>query len=137
MKSKLILLFLLMSLYACKPLSWTTASQEEGLVVKTSWEELSKPAENGAEMRLQIWVMNEGSSPVEYDLGVEFFLNGKQIENAPASRLCAKPGISYKGKLSGTYFEPVGISAQQVKDSLITVELLPLNVEKVSECPKE
>lgn len=121
----------------CAPQQWTTASQEQELLVQTSWQELKKPNEDGATMRLNVWVQNQGSSPVEYDLGFEFFQNGKQIEKAHAGTLCAKPGISYKGKVSGTYFEPVGISKEQLADSTIVVEITPLNIQKVEACSKD
>jgi hypothetical protein len=136
LKNKIYLILFIGLLGACTPQQWTVASQAEDLIVKTSWEELSAPSEEVATMRLNVWVQNQGKSPVEYDLGFEFFLNGKQVESSNGGRLCAKPGVSYKGKMSGVYFEPVGISQAQINDSLITVDLLPLNVLKVANCTR-
>jgi hypothetical protein len=104
------------------------------LELKYSWEELKAPTEEGAEMRFHVWVNNENSSALEYDLGVEFFVNGKMEESSGVERKCAKAGISYKGKLTGTYFEPVGIKAQDVRDSIVTVEFAPLNTAVVGGC---
>ena len=111
-------------------------SSSEQLDVQYSWEELKNPSETGAEMRFHVWVKNENSSALEYDLGIEFFLNNKLEESSGVTRKCAKPGISYKGKVSGVYFEPVGIKASDLADSLVTVEFAPLNVSPIGECPK-
>lgn len=136
MKNRFFLILAAVLLASCTPQQWMVVNEADELSIKTSWEELKEPSEEGATMRLNVWVQNQSASPVEYDLGFEFFLNGKQIESANGGRLCAKPGISYKGKMSGIYFEPLGITQAQINDSLITVDLLPLNILKVDECMK-
>lgn len=121
-------------LSSCSNLNWISVQKDQDLHLRYSWEELKKPSEEGAEMRLHVWVNNENSSALEYDLGVEFFVNGKMEESSGVTRKCAKGGISYKGKLNGTYFEPITIKAGDVRDSIVTVEFAPLNVELIETC---
>lgn len=134
--NKALLFLAAFVLISCASTEWITRSEDSGVIVKSSWQELSSPSETGATMRLNIWVENTGNSPVEYDLGVEFFLQGKMLESSPVERNCAKPGIVYRGKINGTYYEPVGITSEQISDSLITVEFVPLDVQVVGECVK-
>lgn len=130
----LLLIIGFAALTSCKTLSWTTLSDEQNLKVSYSWEKLKKKSESGAEMRIHVWVQNNGTKPLEYDLGLEFFVNGKQVEAAPVAGYCAKPGINYKGKMSGVYFEPVSITQSQIDEGIVSVELVPLNISEVERC---
>jgi hypothetical protein len=49
-------------------------------------------------------------------------------------KLCAKAGKSYKGKTNGTYLELENVSWEMVKDSIVSLEMMSLNVMRVDKC---
>jgi len=122
-------------LASCAKPTWVSLAKEEGLEVSAAWKQVKrKPGENGGDVRLELKVQNTGSSALTYQLGLDFFLNGVHIENIPSSEYCAMPGRTYTGKLNGVYFEPEKFNFAQVRDSSVSLEVLPLEILEVQKC---
>lgn len=133
--NKLIILLASVTMVSCAKPTWISLAKEEGLEVSAAWKEVKrKPGESGGDVRLEMKVENTGKSAVTYQLGLDFFLNGVHIENIPSSEYCAMPGRTYTGKLNGVYFEPEKFSFAQVKDSSVSMEILPLEILEVQKC---
>lgn len=120
---------------SCSPANWQFVAEQQGVKVYTNWKQLKKPANStNTPVMLSFWVENTNNFDVNYDLGAEFFHDTRQIEKMPNMKLCAKAGKSYKGKVNGTYLIPENVSWEMVKDSIVSLEMMSLNVMKVEKC---
>lgn len=135
MKNYLVLFFLFtsgVSLVSAQR-GYTEQIRKDGLKISTKWG--TARDESGTKQKaLLLAVVNTERTPVNYGFNILFYYEGILRETAIIEESCIDGLKSKVGKITGTYFIPQKLSAEQLSSPDFGFEIGELETEKVDSC---